>query len=281
MQLKNHHVWVFCLIGLSTLSAIRLGGHIGLRAYGQPEQAFVSGDVTSIRTAQSFRPLSLATDETTSYLPLFMRNFPPFTSGIYGRVTYKGKGVGNIKLELRYYDGQAWLEDPVKETLTRSDGLYLFDGINSLGAEEYYHVRFGPNNDDRFVYVWTTRALAGYTQEALTHGGDFDIADIELTDPEPGGTLMVPVTFKWLPRGIGDEVYQVRMIDAQSRFVWSSEPPVAGDSYTLLTLPNGVHVGQPYRWYVVAYSAYTGYGESLYYRDITFTSATPAQTSHP
>ncbi|OGO41019.1 MAG: hypothetical protein A2Z04_01945 [Chloroflexi bacterium RBG_16_57_9] len=216
-----------------------------------------------------------------SYLPLFVRSFPPFTSGIYGRVTYKGKGVGNIKLDLRYYDGQAWLKDPVKETLTRSDGLYLFDGINSLGEKKYYHVRFGPSNDIRFVYVWTTRDLATYTQGELAHGGDFDIADIELTDPEPGGTLALPVTFKWLPRDIGDEVYQVWMIDAQSRFAWSSEPPVAGDSYTLSTLPNNINVGQPYRWYIVAYSAYAGYGESLYYRDITFISSRRQYTGEP
>ena len=91
---------------------------------------------------------------------------------------------------------EAWLKE------TAADGSYLFDSVSSLGSGQAYEVLYinDAGNDD-YLSVWYGPLIQGYTADSRRSGGDFDIADVTLGDPQHTSSLPLPVTFTWQTRG--------------------------------------------------------------------------------
>ena len=199
--------------------------------------------------------------------------------GIYGRVTYKGAAAPNIELNLRFYDSASW--STTATTTTDSNGNYRFTDMPSLDAGQIYYVHYGLNNTELwYLFAWYGPNITSYTVSASVHGGDFDIANVDLESPASGSTLPLPVTFTWRNRNIATDTYRWVLFDPSdpgSR--WITGDLGYADSFTLRNLPSGAEYGKEYGWYVRVYNGPDSFGVSHYSHLITFSAATSAPSS--
>lgn len=207
----------------------------------------------------------------TTYLPAIMNAFEGQkpAGGITGKVTEKGAPAANVALELRYFDGTSFSTKAT--TKTNGNGVYLFDGIASLGQGQIYYVRFGPNESNAArLYVWFGPDIKSYNAGSQTKGGDFDIADVLLLEPQDGASQPLPVTFKWQRRGVPTDSYRVVLFDPGSNDSWITEDLGDVGSSTISELPPEIKEGKQYGWYVEVYNGPGSYGVSYYFNYITF-----------
>jgi len=194
---------------------------------------------------------------------------PAAPSGIHGRVTYNGAAAKDIALSLRFWNGSGWSN--AADMMTNANGRYVFSGVPSLGAQQAYYVRFGPNQtDENYVSNWGGPTLETYTAGSSVPGGDFDIANVRLLLPANDVTLPLPVTFQWQPRGISGDSYRLDLFDPSGDDEWLSDDLGNAGSYTLTTLPQDAVYGWEYGWFVRVYQGEDNYGDSFYYRSIAF-----------
>ena len=210
----------------------------------------------------------------------------PPVSGISGQVTFNGSGVGNLMLNLIKYDGMS--ESRYMTTTTQADGSYSFAGAGNLTSGQYYYVRYwngssgGNTPNTNYVVYWFGPTLTSYTAGANASGGNWDIANVSLVSPSDGGTLALPVTFQWTPRGIAEDNYIWALFDLDT-FAECWGPYQTTGSLTLNStgFSNcGLSYSVEYGWYVyvIAGNAWSyGYGASYYYRTITFSSTAAGQ----
>ena len=98
---------------------------------------------------------------------------------------------------------------------------YLFTSVPTLGANQVYYVRFGRNTKyTDYVSNWWGPEIETYTSGQTVHGGDFDIADIDLQAPATGSTVTLPATFSWINRNIADENYELWLFDPDTSDAW-------------------------------------------------------------
>jgi hypothetical protein len=103
--------------------------------------------------------------------------------------------------------------------------------------------------------------------------GNFDLADIPLVAPNPGATVALPALFQWARRAATtNDSYQLSLFDPNGNAF--DQSGLLG--YVNEVIVNGVssdfHSGTTYGWYVAINSPDGGYGESYYYRPITFSN---------
>lgn len=203
------------------------------------------------------------------YLPLVLNGAAP--QGITGRVTVGGAPAAGVTLTLRHFDGSAW--STVAETLTGSDGRYLFTNAPSLSSGQRYYVLFGPNNTNPdLVYAWYGPDITAYTAGVAQEGGTFDIANVALLSPDNGATVTLPVTLIWQMRGVPGDSYAAGLFDPTGDDEWSTPLLGAVDRVTINALPGGATYGHTYGWYVDVYAAADSFGTSYFYREIRFAS---------
>ena len=196
---------------------------------------------------------------------------PTANNGINGRVTYKGAAAAGIELQLRFYNGSTW--STAATTTTDGDGRYRFTGAASLGAGQQYYVRFGPNNtNSSYVYSWWAPSITTYTSGSTIPGGDFDIANVNLSSPAGGAAVHLPVTFTWQQRGIATDTYRLELFDPDTDDGWVTDDLGNVGSFTMTGMPTGAIFSQPYGWDLVVFNGPDSYGGSYYYREITFLS---------
>jgi len=202
---------------------------------------------------------------------------PPF-QGIFGWITYNGAPAAGIPLRLRFYNGAAWSDAAI--TTTDPAGRYAFMAAPSLAVGQGYYVFFGPNQTNpNYVAGWGATTITTYVAGTSLPGGDFDIANVNLLSPPPGSALPLPVTLAWQRRGIAGDSYRVILFDPESDDGWLSIALGDVGSITLTSLPAGTVYSKVYGWLVRVYTEPDSYGESYYYRLITFLSGGQAQTS--
>jgi len=225
----------------------------------------------------------------TAYLPLILKSSPPPTatptptmtptatptaspSGIYGRVTFNnGPGAG-IKLELRKYNDTD--ESLVATAYADSKGEYQFQGVPALPAGYKYYVRFGPNSaNDQFVYLWFGPDIPSYHSGAAVHGGDFDIANVQITSPANKATKSLPVAFAWNKRPAATDTYRWILFDLDTGTNWRTEDLGYVAGVTITGLPDEVQRGKAYGWYPRPYHGSDSFGMPYYYRLITFAAS--------
>jgi len=196
---------------------------------------------------------------------------PPPVAGIYGRVTYQGAPAPNISLRLRFHDGSEW--STAANTVTDSDGNYLFQDVPGLSAGQSYYVRYGHNgDDDPYVSNWYGPTIEDYTSGASVHGGDFDIANVTLVSPAHRASVGLPATFQWNRRGIAGDTYRWRLFDPEDSLEYISSDLGDTDTYVLSSLPGGFELDHEYGWSMLVYNDGNGYGRSFYYRRVTLGS---------
>lgn len=199
------------------------------------------------------------------FLPLIGRS----CGGICGRVTYNGSSAVGILLTLRFYNGSSW--STFATTNTASDGSYVFYGVPSLGANQRYYVRYLNNASSVFLSFWQTTRLTSYTAGTSVSIGDFDITNIQLLSPSPGAGVWLPYIFQWTPRpATPSDSYEFNLYyQSGNPWWWTPHLGYVG-AYTLNSLPPGFTPNTLYRWYAAVYSPDGGYGESFYYRNVSF-----------
>jgi hypothetical protein len=213
------------------------------------------------------------------YLPLTIKSG---SSGISGKVSYNGSGVGNLALNLMEYDGASSSRNMT--TTTQADGTYMFSGANSLSAGQFYYVRYwnspsgGNTSDSRYLVSWISRYITS-TEGTNVAGVDFDIADVVMQSPASGSSLPLPVSFQWVPRGITGDNYLWSLMNASTSTDLCWGPLQTNGNFTLdLAGLNACSLsyGVQYGWYVYVIAGNnwgSGYGKSYYYSNITFTAS--------
>jgi PKD repeat protein len=201
------------------------------------------------------------------------------STGIHGRVTAGGSGVGSLTLNLMQYDGVS--ERAYMTTTTQSDGSYSYVGASGLTSGQYYYVRYlngsggNPLNTSYMAY-WFGPSLYSYMAGTDVSGGDFDIIDIPLVSPPGGTNQTIPAPFQWMPRGVAGDYYRwaVRNLSTSSQCLG---PYQTSGSFTLDStgFSNCVLTyNTQYGWsvYAAADTNMDSFGASLYRRTITFTT---------
>jgi hypothetical protein len=134
-------------------------------------------------------------------------------SGISGKVSYNGIGIGNITVRLVRCVLQSNSCTIAQTITTNASGNYLFTGVPALRTPEVYFVGYqngldGGNTDNpNYLAYWRSFNITSYAAGASADGGSFDIADIKLTAPASNASLGAPITFSWSGRGLAGEAF--------------------------------------------------------------------------
>ncbi len=144
----------------------------------------------------------------------------------------------------------------------------------TLANGHNYYVRYGPNSDNEdYVYVWFGPDISSYVSGSTVHGGDFDIANVQLTSPPPGATESLPVDFSWYRRPVPTDTYRWIMFDLDTGSGWRTNDLGYVDGVSITGLPNGAQYGKAYGWYARPYNGDGSYGLPYYFRRITFSAS--------
>jgi len=248
---------------------------------------------TRTRTPTVTRTVPPVTPQHSVYLPILRRAFVPSAgptatgtatlpqpsatpspttpseAGISGRVTFNGAAAAGIVLTLQRWDGAN--ASPVDAAVTDSQGRYGFTGAPGLGSGEMYWVYFGPNNiDPRYVFAWYGPDIPTYSPGMAVAGGDFDIANVELLAPAHDAQVTFPAAFAWQRRGIMGDSYAVRWFDLSDSLSWLTDPLGDVGSFVLGELAEDMAYGHEYGWDILVFAAEDSWGESYYFRTVTF-----------
>ena len=196
---------------------------------------------------------------------------PAANDGINGRVTYRGADAVSIEVQLRFWNGSSW--SAAATTTTDAAGRYRFFGIASLGSGQEYYVRFGPNNSNSaYLWAWWGPSITSYASGSTVPGGDFDIANVSLLSPANDSTVHLPVTLTWQQRGISTDTYRVSIFDTSTDDGWFTDDLGNVGSFNMTNLPPDAVFGKAYGWDILVFNGPDSYGESYFYRKITFVS---------
>ena len=201
------------------------------------------------------------------YLPLMSKPRP----GIQGYVTFNGAPAADVFLELRHFDGQSFSTQASGNT--DANGFYDFQAP-SLPAGQYYYVRYLNHQiDPSRLSFWATANINSYTAGNAAAGGSFDLGDVVLTSPASGATVALPAPFQWVRRpATPTDSYQFSLFDPNGNAFGQTGLLGYVNGLTLTGVPSNFHSGIPYGWYVAINSPDGGYGESYYYRPVTFSN---------
>ncbi len=187
---------------------------------------------------------------------------------IYGRITVNNQAPPEVLVVLQAYAPSGGNEELVSVTTTDAQGNYHFRNVPSLPAGKLYHVVYGPNLfDSRFVRMWYGPDITSYQAGQTLPGGDFDIANVVLTNPPADASRALPVTFTWQKRAYAQDTYTFVLTDGSR--IWFVDLGNVGQ-YTMQSLPSGAAYHQTYYWYPMIKNGEDSYGIPYEARAITF-----------
>ena len=209
------------------------------------------------------------------YLPLISKS----PAGIQGYLTTNGAPVGGVFLELRHFDGQHYSTQ--LSLYTGASGYYNFNNAPSLPPGQFYYVRYlNHQTDPSRLSFWGSAEITSFTAGDSVAAGDFDLADVPLVAPDPGATVALPALFQWTRRpATPTDSYQLSLFDPNGNAFGQTSLLGYVDGLTVTGVPSSFRSGTTYGWYVAINSPDGGYGESYYYRPITFSNIQAG--SHP
>jgi uncharacterized repeat protein (TIGR01451 family) len=222
--------------------------------------AVISGN-GEIFSRQAVTTLALA----KLFLPVIAKPLP----GIQGYVTFNGAPAGGVFLELRHFDGQQYSTQ--LSLYTDGSGYYNFTNAPSLPPGQFYYVRYLNQADPSRLSFWATAQITSFAAGGAVGAGNFDLADVALVAPDPGATVALPAPFQWARRpATPTDSYQLSLFDPIGDAFGQTGLLGYVNGVTLTGLPGNFHSGTPYGWYVAVNTPDGGYGESYYYRRVTF-----------
>jgi subtilisin family serine protease len=253
------------------------------------------GRINALRALRASQaPTATPTPDFWVYLPVASAGHAPILTptptatrvplpGIHGRVTFNGEAAGATELRLRFYDGTMWTT--AAATSTGDDGGYHFADVAALGPGQEYYVKYGPNvADSRFLFDWFGPQIIAYQAGTRLHGGDLDIANVEMVSPAPEASVGLPATFTWERRDLPGDSYRFRLFEAAGSADWITDDLGDVGSFRMETLPAEAQYGVPYGWDVWVCRSQDSCGSSFYYRIVTLSAArgaAPAPTVSP
>lgn len=254
-----------------------------LKSFVAPTTSTPTSTPAAMATATPTRtptdtPTATATSTPTS-TPTNTPTTTPANDGIHGRVTYQRAAAPAIELQLRFYDGAK--TTTAATTTTDSEGRYRFPSAASLDSGQEYWVRFRSPDNPLYVARWQTASITAYTSGSTVSGGDFDIANVILLSPPDDATTALPVTFTWQQRGIPGDTYRLAFYDLDTDDYWYTADLGNVGSHTVTSLwPDAVY-GRKYGWVVWVFKGPDSFGESYYYREITFLAGEAGSPAAP
>jgi len=234
--------------------------------------AVINGNGDSV-----IRRASFTVERSTLFLPAVSKPQP----GVWGNVTINGAPASGIFLELRRFDGAHFSTQA--SAYTGPAGYYIFNPP-SLPPGQFYYVRYlNSSNTLGLLSYWATAKVTSFTPGASVGAGNFDLADISLLAPNPGAVVSLPALFQWVRRpATPTDSYQLSLFDPNSNGGAFGQTNLLGyvNGINLTSVPSDFHSGTTYGWYVAVNSPGDGYGESYYYRPLTFNNIlAPSQAS--
>ncbi len=230
-------------------------------AVGRSAQPTLPGEIVILPT---LTPTPLATALPTPANPTAV---PP--RGISGQVFYQGNGVAGLQVQLEVCSFSSC--DVRARVTTAGDGRYNFPDAPSASGIGGYHVTYrngsdgGNSVDPRYLQVWQSFLIADYDYGERVAGGDFEIADLVITQPADQTTVTVPATFTWQGRNLSGELYQW-FLDGVADFGACDQPtPAPATTFTFTDLDcnfPSVPTATPLAWSVALYAANGGEGLS-------------------
>lgn len=145
---------------------------------------------------------------------------------IDGRVYDAGTPAEGVKLTLMAYrPGSGQREDEIERVTTDSSGRYAFRPVTNLAQGKELYVRYqnarAAARDDERLSIWFGPDISQLSPQGCAMGGDFDIADVALVEPESRVTVPWGTRFQWAPRqvapGLGEDRYQVCLMDWRTK----------------------------------------------------------------
>lgn len=242
----------------------------GASALQVGDMSFVSGPR---KRADYYYRLAVSTSQVTVLSEVLRVPVP--RPGLAGIVTYGGQAIEGALVELWRCDGDASRcvtgREAVDATMTQADGSYSFTQVQRTPAGKALYVLFDNPRDNRdYLNFWRGPNIVGYNGvDTLANAAHFDIANVFLEEPAPNATVVNPATFRWLRRGILTDDYRLTFMDM------SGQPLGLGGrlgyvSTVRYDVEGALAFGRPYLWNVWVYGPDGGYGESFYYRQVTF-----------
>ena len=212
------------------------------------------------------------------YLPITLSKPSSTSTGISGRVTFNGAPVGEVILQLRFYNGSTWSTRAAMSTA--ADGSFHFVGAPSLTGGQQYYVRYdnpdlaGGSAGKAYLWSWFTRSLFTYAAGDAVEIGNFDIADITMVSPASGATVPIPSTFQWNRRPLTSDNYRFHIFNpATPTTVYYTDNLGYTSSYQVNNLPPGYTAGTTYGWFPGVTTADGGWGGAHFYRYVRFSNA--------
>ena len=205
-----------------------------------------------------------------AFMPMLIRDD---YKGIFGKVTQNGTPAANVSLDLRFYNGATWTTKTTVQT--DIDGRFFFKDIPPLETGQQYYVRYlNSSGASGRLWTWGTRTLNAYCFGCNVEIGDFDIADIYLTQPNNGDIVTLPYAFHWSARSATPtDIYEFDLFDPYDGDPYSYSPLLGYvNNFTLNSLPIGFKPNTYYAWTVFVYRPDGSYGVSYYSRWVSFSN---------
>ena len=197
--------------------------------------------------------------------------------GLWGVVTYNGQPAPGAMIDLWRCTLEAdrcVAKAKLDTVMTADDGSYSFTQVAATDARTALYVVFDNPRDIRdYLNFWRAPNVVGYNGRDTVQAGRFDIANVFLQEPAPSARVVNPARFRWTPRASRVDSYCVMFLDA------NREPlvPCVPLSYTdvgVMDVDGVLSYNVPYNWNGWVEVPGQGYGESFYYRSVTFLRGT-------
>ena len=198
--------------------------------------------------------------------------------GIRGFVTYRGAPVAGITIGLE----TCLIETCESQASTTTDaaGQYNFPDAETNNGAFGYQVTYrnGPDGgndfDARYLLAWQEPVISDYDYAQRVEGGNFDIANVELTAPADNAVIPSPATFTWESRGVAGDQYQWFIDALFDSGNCDQQEPSTNTSFEFEGLGCSIfpelRPNEPYTWYVLVVAEEGGAGQSQL-RTVTFT----------
>jgi hypothetical protein len=200
---------------------------------------------------------------------------------VNGEPAGEGTGLISARLYLRHCQVASCTILARSGVLDKDSGNYAFENVAPLSGG-YYQVTWWNEEssedwaDPEKIGSWYGPRIAVFDGHGEVAGGDFELADIILTQPTHGtGFQGLPIHFEWEVRPLAETYRWVfgrcGSLATRANPMMRTESLGRGGKYDLTSYPPGIRFGNDneYCWWIQADGS-NGYGESFYPRTMWF-----------
>ncbi len=234
-----------------------------------------SGMTATILTAGCATSMNVLVDkqeivEKYVYLPVVLNQ-----KSLSGRVTFKGAAARGKTIELRAWNGSAWVTHAT--TTTDTSGNYDFPAPDLSTYSDFYVRWMNNTGTDNYLWYWFCDTI---DDPADNYTCNFDISDILLSAPAHNTSISLPYPFQWVRRSVSSDSYMIGFTDPNTWDYYSTAGLGWVNWANVTALAPAMYTNYIYRWDMAAEGP-NGFGESLYYRNVVFLDRNSPALSAP